>query len=154
MRPAGTEPSSGDGNASNVAAAKQEGTDADEIERLIETDLTLVPKRSSAMLVEPSVLDPQEVQALLADLGALLQAAAVEAATVVAAGAHGSAHASTHVTGGPAQQNFEGARYESHASAVGRHRRDSKLSPLAWLFPDHAGAGRPARNEQGHHLRT
>ena len=41
----------------------------DEIERQIETDPTLIPRRPSALLVEPSVLDQAELEALLLDLG-------------------------------------------------------------------------------------
>src|SRR5204862_5721906 len=48
----------------------------DEVEQLVELDLSLVPDRPSALLVEPSVLDPEEVRALLADLGSLLAGAA------------------------------------------------------------------------------
>ena len=47
----------------------------DEIERQIETDPTLIPRRPSALLVEPSVLDQAELEALLLDLGPLLDAA-------------------------------------------------------------------------------
>src|SRR5256885_17180278 len=48
------------------------GCSREEVERLVEDDLSLVPAAPSALLVEPSVLDPEEVRALLADLGALL----------------------------------------------------------------------------------
>ena len=47
-----------------------EKTSADEIERQIEADPTLVPRRQSMLLVEPSVLDRAEIEALLLDLGA------------------------------------------------------------------------------------
>src|SRR3954464_2694425 len=47
----------------------------DEIKRQIEADPTLVPTRRSALLVEPAVLDPAELDALLADLGPELLAA-------------------------------------------------------------------------------
>jgi hypothetical protein len=47
-----------------------------------------------------------------------------------------------------------GDGHEPHATSTGCDRRDPKLPPLAWLFPYHAGAGRPARDKQGHHLRA
>src|SRR5205823_4247383 len=94
----------------------------DEIERQIENDPTLVPRRASVLLVEPSVLDQAELEALLLDLGPLLAAA---------------------MHGDPLESTAEGEPYESHPSSVGRDRRHSKLSPFAWLFADHAGAGRP-----------
>src|SRR5947208_7686019 len=47
----------------------------EQVEQWVESDPSLVPDRPSALLVEPSVLDPAEVQALLADLGALLSGA-------------------------------------------------------------------------------
>src|SRR5678816_4697518 len=46
------------------------------VERLVENDPSLVPGGPSALLVEPSVLDPEEVRALLVDLHALLAGAA------------------------------------------------------------------------------
>src|SRR5688500_13512311 len=53
-------------------------TDADEspdaVERQLESDPALVPSGPSALLVEPSVLEPEEVAALLSGLGALLAA--------------------------------------------------------------------------------
>jgi len=86
-------PSSGVGDVTNVACTTQKGTDAEDIERLVETDPSLVPTRPTAMLVEPSVLDPQEVHALLADLSTLLQSAASEAAAIVGAGSSASVNA-------------------------------------------------------------
>src|SRR5688572_8862485 len=44
--------------------------------------------------------------------------------------------------------------YEPDAPATGCNRSDSKFPSLAWLFPNHAGAGRSARHQQGHHLRA
>src|SRR5689334_2401158 len=87
-------PSSGAGDISSVARTTNNGTDADEIERIVETDPSLVPTQPSAMLVEPSVLDPQEVRALLTDLSALLQSAAAEAAAIVGAGSSACINAS------------------------------------------------------------
>src|SRR4051812_44424698 len=105
----------------------------DEIERQIEDDPTLIPRRPSVLLVEPSVLDRAELEALLLDLGPLLAAA---------------------MHGDPLISSTEGASYEPHPASVGCDRRYSKLSPFAWLFTDHAGAGRPAGDQQGHHLRA
>src|SRR5215203_3964332 len=48
----------------------------EQVERLVENDPSLVPGGPSALLVEPSVLDPEEVRALLIDLHALLAGAA------------------------------------------------------------------------------
>ena len=48
----------------------------DELERAIEDDPSLAPGAPSALLVEPAVLDPLEVEALLSDLAPLLAAAA------------------------------------------------------------------------------
>src|SRR5688572_5038991 len=50
--------------------------DRDEIERLVEADPALVPQERSALLVEPAVLDPAEVAALLSNLASSLDAAA------------------------------------------------------------------------------
>src|SRR4051794_40209076 len=50
----------------------------DELERQIEADASLVPQRASVLLVEPSVLERAELEALLADLGPELAAAAIE----------------------------------------------------------------------------
>src|SRR5882757_8432202 len=47
----------------------------DDVERLVENDLSLVPSGASRLLVEPAVLDPEEVQALLGGLTALLRSA-------------------------------------------------------------------------------
>src|SRR4051812_13151817 len=49
-------------------------------EQWVERDPSLVPSGPSSLLVEPSVLDPAEVQALLSDLGALLNGAFVRPA--------------------------------------------------------------------------
>src|SRR3954452_8672082 len=105
-------PSSGASDASSVARTTQKGTDAEDIERLVETDPSLVPTRPSAMLVEPSVLDQQEVQTLLADLGTLLQSAAAEAAAIVGAGSSASVNAgATQAAAIASQLNPEGALY-------------------------------------------
>src|SRR4051794_40729936 len=55
---------------SNVERLDVERLDVErlDVERLIETDVSLVPTGPSAMLVEPAVLEPEEVAALLADL--------------------------------------------------------------------------------------
>src|SRR5439155_8121140 len=102
-----------------------------DVERTIENDPALMPVARSALLVEPAVLDPLEVEALLVDLAPLLAAAATTCDEIL-----------------------YGADHEPHAPPVGCDRGHSKLSPLAWLFSDHAGIGRPARHKQGHHLRA
>ena len=58
----------------DVASAERERT-----EQWVEQDRSLVPDGPSPLLVEPSVLDPAEVQALLSDLHALLNGASVRA---------------------------------------------------------------------------
>ena len=65
------------GKESLPAAASAGSAD---IERLVESDPSLVPSGPSALLVEPSVLDPEEVRALLTDLNALLTGAMLPAA--------------------------------------------------------------------------
>src|SRR4051812_36886228 len=47
----------------------------EQVEQWVETDPSLVPDAPSTLLVEPSVLDPAEVRALLSDLSALLAGA-------------------------------------------------------------------------------
>src|SRR5437588_11542701 len=49
-----------------------ESLSREDVERLVEEDSALVPRESSALLVEPAVLDPEEIQALLAGLSNLL----------------------------------------------------------------------------------
>src|SRR3982751_3599166 len=49
----------------------------EQVEQWVESDPSLVPDGPSSLLVEPSVLDPAEVQALLADLHALLAGAGI-----------------------------------------------------------------------------
>jgi hypothetical protein len=100
-------------------------SDMSDVERLIESDPALVPKGPSQLLVAPRVLDDAEVQALLEGLSPLLE---------------GLSHCE--------------ADHESHAATAGCSRSHPQLSPLAWLFPHHAGAGRPARHKQGDHLRA
>src|SRR5581483_5306577 len=114
-----------------------------EVERQIERDESLVPRRPSALLVEPSVLERAELEALLLDLGPLLAAAA-----------DGESLDGENPDGEPVEPTAQGASYEPHTSSVGRDRRHSKLSPFAWLFTDHAGIGRPTGNQQGHDLRA
>src|ERR1700733_5087174 len=104
-----------------------------DVEQLIETDPALVPQGPSALLVESAVLDPHELNALLSGLEASLAEAAI-----------------ADWTGDFTQ----GASDEPHTSAARRDRRHSKLSPLAWLFPNDAGIGRSARHQQSHHLRA
>src|SRR5437667_10133278 len=107
---------------------------AEQIELLVESDPALVPNRASALLVEPSVLDQAELEALLLGLGPELLAAMNQELSLICAA--------------------EGASNEPHPSATGRDCRHSKLSPFAWLFADHAGAGRSTGHQQGDHLRA
>src|SRR4051812_25339392 len=58
----------------NMAEETVEET-PEEIERQIEADSTLIPRAASALLVESSVLDRAELEALLADLAPELAAA-------------------------------------------------------------------------------
>src|SRR5437867_4348528 len=159
----------------------------EETERLVELDPSLVPTGPSALLVEPSVLDPEEVRALLADLGALLAGAAHPPALSAApigtwlgslfGGPDGNAQdgdvQDAEDNDGEALLILEGEgerrrqhphehpgqapggwTYEPHPATVGRGRRDPQLPSPARLFADDAGAGRPARHQQGHHLRA
>src|SRR4051812_38589832 len=171
----------------------------EQVEQWVESDPSLVPDGPSSLLVEPSVLDPAEVQALLADLHALLADAAIgtrarrvargplhdladslfgaaemvsgtvdnvsSTASRTVSSAPGFVGTSAPPSGtaydalpGPARaapgEPCQEPPYEPHAAPVGRDRRDSKLSPLARLFADDAGAGGPAGHQQGHHLRA
>jgi len=99
--------------------------DASDFEAFIESDPALAPSAPSQLLVAPRVLDAEEVIALLQGLTVLLDGGCE----------HGEGH-------------------EPHAASTGCDRRDPKLPSLAWLFPYHAGAGRPARHKQGDHLRA
>src|SRR3954471_12213482 len=92
----------------------------DPIELSVENDLSLVPTGPSALLVEPAVLDEQEVQALLCGLSQALQTAADAAATAIIAAAHPQ-------DAGAFDQEHS---YESHSPATRRDRGYSKLSPL------------------------
>src|SRR5579859_5682485 len=130
-----------------VSASKTGELNRNEIETLIEEDPTLVPSGPSELQVDDAVLDPQEIEALLAGLAGLLeQIEQSERGVPALTESSGPAGAETPAT--------KGVVYESDAAAVGRSRSHPKLSPFAWLFPDHAGAGRPARHQQGHHLRA
>jgi hypothetical protein len=117
-----------------VLRAKTALVPCDEVERLIESDRALVPGAPSALIVEPVLLEPGEIAALLDNLVPLLEASASLAARDV--------------------PEHEGNRYESHSAADGRSRGNPKLPAFAWLFSHHAGTGRPTRHQQGHHLRA
>src|SRR5688500_17303090 len=65
----------------------RDGDDRDGIEHWVESDPALAPTGPSALLVEPSVLEPEEVTALLADLGDLLAAAGSDLANHALVGA-------------------------------------------------------------------
>src|SRR5437773_10820600 len=114
-----------------------------EIERLIETDLSLVPDGPSQFVVAERLLEDEEVAALLDGLAPLLDG-----------------DDPLGVTQGPNLQADSACAEESeqdhepHTAPTGCPRRHPQLSPLAWLFPDHAGARGPAGNQQGHDLRA
>src|SRR5689334_10634744 len=61
----------------------QREIDRQAIEQLVEEDPALVPTRTSTLLVEPSVLDPLEVQALLGGLSSALVSASDDVEAVV-----------------------------------------------------------------------
>src|SRR3954453_17353492 len=89
----------------------------DPIEIAVEHDLSLVPTGPSALLVEPAVLDEQEVQALLCGLSQALQSAADAAATAILNKAYPDDSGSDH------QEHSD----ESHSPATRRDRGHSKL---------------------------
>ena len=114
---------------------------ADPLEGDFEADPSLVPAGASALLVAPAVLDPQEVEALLSGLHSLLEeTSAAAAANALAVDA--------------LSEQQKDSTYESDPSSTGCDRRGAQFPSLAWLFPNHAGASRPARHQQGHHLRA
>jgi hypothetical protein len=120
----------------DAAASAKDKFEA-ELEADLENDPALVPAGASALLVAPAVLDPQEVEALLSGLHALLEdSSAAAAANALAVEQH------------------KDSGYEPDSQAVGCDRRHSQFQALAWLFPNHAGTGRSARHQQGHHLRA
>src|SRR5215208_2134711 len=124
-------------------------------EHWVEHDPSLVPDRPSSLLVEPSVLDPAEVRALLSDLNVLLAGAAIgpvaraAASAVAASGVAASGSAIHSLFGlsfdadGGAAGGYESGRelypgdapgepceepsYESDAAPTGRDRRDPQL---------------------------
>src|SRR3954470_16028759 len=101
-----------------------------------ESDPALVPAGSSALLVAPAVLDPQEVEALLSGLHSLLKESSAAAAANALA------------------TDLQKDGYEPDSAATGCDRRHSQFPSLAWLFPNHAGIGRSARHQQSNHLRA
>ena len=145
------------------AAVERDIAAAAELERSIESDPSLMPVGRSSLQVESTVLDPEEVQALLGGLTALLRSA--EATGDFPAEGHplaGSARAIAEfgVADRWSSDRFgerphsEGNEHEPDAKTNRRDRRYSQLSPFAWLFPDDAGIGRSARHQQSHHLRA
>src|SRR5882724_9536539 len=123
---------------SNRRASIDGGLSREQVEQLVEDDPALVPTGPSAFQVEDAVLDPLEVEALLAGLAALLEQ--TEPVIPVRIDSPGRA--------GDLPPASKGVSYESDASSVGRPGRHPKLSPFAWLFPHHAGAGGPTRSEE------
>src|SRR4051794_24202853 len=69
------------------------------VEQWIERDESLVPREPSAFLVEPTVLDPAEVAALLADLDLSLAEAALATAVAAATPSVGPGWASAAACG-------------------------------------------------------
>ena len=134
--------------AYHPAAYDRDSTPSAELmAEMIESDPALVPTSPSRFLVEPSVLDVEEVQALLADLGALLRSTEGSGfPTDLRPESAGSAR--------PGEHAGSGVSHEPNTPSDGRDRRNPKLSPFAWLFPDHAGIGRSTGHQQGHHLRA
>jgi hypothetical protein len=133
--------------AADVAnAATQRSSAEAEIERLIETDPALVPNGPSQFVVSARLLEDEELAALLEGLSPLLDGddpLVAKDLGAVDSGSNGEAHdASSEVD------------HEPYPTPTGCGRRHPELSPLAWLFPNHAGAGRPARHQQGHDLRA
>jgi hypothetical protein len=122
-----------------------------QVELLVENDPTLVPTGPSVLQVDDAVLEPAEIDALLRGLASQLEEAATAAGVTATDQAAGMPTSADQSTSGSYR---EGASRESDPSPARRSGGYSKLSPLAWLFADHAGVGRPARDKQGHHLRA
>src|SRR5690242_19311088 len=75
--------------------ARARATERAAVEALVEADASLVPHAPSALLVEPAVLEPAEVAALLADLeNSLDRAAGAGTSTMVSPAATGALQAS------------------------------------------------------------
>src|SRR5688572_20382637 len=143
--------------------ASRETDDAEAAhEAWIENDASLVPTGASKLLVQPTVLDESEVRALLDGLSPLLEASAAHAALHDMLGVTWDEAGMT--TAGDLPGSFtapsrkrtltEGSDYEPHPPSARRDRGHPQLPSPAWLFAHDAGAGRPARHEQGHHLRA
>src|SRR5581483_9276928 len=107
----------------------------DEIEHFIETDPALVPIARSHLLVSASILEPDEVRALL-DGFCLPEGLIVTACDMEMPAA---ADALADALAGDGE--FKEFTDEPHPPPARCGRRNSKLSPLAWLFPHDAGAG-------------
>src|SRR5256886_1885189 len=131
--PPGTEETPGE--------ATNQSLGQDALEEDFESDPSLVPAGASALLVAPAVLDPQEVEALLSGLHSLL-------------GESSAAAAANALAGDALSEKQKDSTYKSDPSPTGCDRRGAQFPSLAWLFPNHAGASRPARHQQGHHLRA
>src|SRR5258705_6090266 len=121
----------------NADGAKRTDADA-EIERLIETDPALVPTGASQFVVAARLLEDEELAALLQGLAPLLDGD--DPFTVEQTG--------TDSSNSEAESALSEEDHEPHTAPTGCTRRHPQLSPLAWLFPNHAGAGRPARHQQ------
>jgi hypothetical protein len=148
------------------------------VECEVENDPAMVPNGRSSLLVEPAVLDPEEVRALLAPLSLSPWPAGGthnddderesrrrkepgggrDAADLTES--HLSESRSTQAR--ESLQPFElddkfqrqEGRHEPHPASVGCVGRDPQLPAPARLFADDAGVGRPARHQQGDHLRA
>src|SRR5882724_7802133 len=110
----------------------QQSDSAAALEGSIENDPSLVPTGRSTLLVPASLLDPLELQALLADWDFSPET-------------DSSSPGQTSPVDADAafDKSSQGSIYEPHPPPAGRSRGNSKLPSLAWLFPHHAGAGRP-----------
>jgi hypothetical protein len=115
--------------ARTEAVSAEQAVKRAEVEEFVEADAALVPVSISPLMVEPVLLDPKEVAALLDNLVPMLEASANLA-------------------------GIEGVEYESNSQADRRGRGDSKLPAFAWLFSDYAGTGRSARHQQGNYFRA
>src|SRR6266478_3574968 len=113
----------------------------EDLESLIEDDPTLVPVGPSEFEVEDSVLAPEEVEALLKGLAGLLEQTERGVLAPIEPGGQAGTQG---LQAGPA---LKGVVYESDAAAIGRSGGHPKLSPFAWLLPNHAGAGRPVGHQ-------
>src|SRR5262249_22702199 len=110
-----------------------------EIEKLIETDPSLVPSGPSQFIVSARLLEDEELAALLEGLAPLL-----DGVSSLSGGDPFVVKEREAVDPNSEAQPLSDASseedHEPHTTPVGCGRRHPELSPLAWLFPNHAGA--------------